>query len=282
MTRPEDSLRKEDKIVVTVDICSSTVILEDLLKTNNIKKWRDLLIWLKEYLEKESKKMRANLYKFTGDGWIILFNPKKRENIIPFLSELSKKFEYEFTDKIYNILDSPPDIVGLTFGIDEGTLVKMTMRNNIEYIGRAINVACRLQGVIDDIDIKAGYRAFMPHRLYNNMKDKLSEYSPDAKKRPLRNISGGRLFSLYRLSISENLFRIIKATYGTNDNKIDVTNEYIREIKDNGLDITVTNKIANGDPDPNVKKHLTIEYIYNGEKHKKTVKEQARVQLPWK
>jgi len=280
MTRPEDSLRKENKIVVTVDICSSTEILEDLLKTNNIKKWRDLLIWLKEYLEKESKKMRANLYKFTGDGWIILFVPKERENIIPFLSEISKKFEDEFTDNIYSILDSPPDIIGLTFGIDEGPLVRMTMRNKIEYIGRAINVACRLQGVIDDIDIKAGYRAFMSHRLYNPMKEKLSEYFPDAKKRQLRNISGGKLFSLYRLSISENLFRIIKATYGTNDNKIDVTKEYISKIKDNRLDITVTNEIAKGDPDPGVKKHLTIEYIYNGEKQKKNVKEQARVQLP--
>jgi len=279
MTRPEDSLRKEEKIVVTVDICSSTVILEDLLNTNNIKKWRDLLIWLKEYLEKESKKMRANLYKFTGDGWIILFNPKKRENIIPFLSELSKQFEYEFRDKIENILDSPPDIIGLTFGIDEGPLVKMTMRNNIEYIGRAINVACRLQGVIDDMDIKAGYRAFMSHRLYNPMKDKLSEYFPDAKKRKLRNISGGRLFSLYRLSISKNLFRIIKATYGTNDNyKIDVTNEYISKIKDNRLDITVTNEM--GDPNPGANKHLKIEYMYNGEKHKITFKERARVQLP--
>jgi len=280
MTRPEDSLRKENKIVVTVDICSSTEILEDLLKTNNIKEWRDLLIWLKEYLEKESKKMRAILYKFTGDGWIILFNPNKRENIIPFLSEISKKFEYEFRDKIYSILDSPPDIIGLTFGIDEGPLVKMTMLNNIEYIGRAINVACRLQGVIDYIDIKDGYRAFMSHRLYNPMKEKLSEYFPDAKKRQLRNISGGKLFSLYRLSISENLFRIIKATYGTNDNKIDVTKEYISKIKDNKLDITVTNEIAKGDPDPGVKKNLTIEYIYNGEKQKKTVKEQARVQLP--
>jgi len=120
----------------------------------------------------------------------------------------------------------------------------------------------------------------MSHRLYNSMKEKLSDYSPNDQKRQLRNVSDGRQFRLYRLSISENQFRIIKAIYGTNDNKIDVTKEHIRKIKNNRLDVTVTNIITESDPDPGVKKHLTIEYIYKGKKHNKTVKEYARFQLP--
>ena len=46
----------------------------------------------------------------------------------------------------------------MTFGIDEGQLVKLKMLNNEEYIGRALNIACRLQGAINEIDIYSGYR----------------------------------------------------------------------------------------------------------------------------
>jgi len=226
MTEPNEDLKIENKVVVTIDICSSTDILEDLLKTKGIKQWRDLLIWLKEYLIAESKKYNFNLYKFTGDGWIILFDPPyKGAQIIQFLSEVSEKFEEEFKDKIYNILDSPPDITGLTFGIDEGPLVQMNMHEKMEYIGRAINVACRLQGVINDIDIKAGYRAFMSRRLFNSMKEELSGYSPDSTKLPLRNIDGRKPFHFYRLLISKDQFRIIRAIYVTEHNQIDVTKE---------------------------------------------------------
>jgi len=281
MTKPSDDLKKENKIVVTIDVCSSSDILEDLLKTNNIKQWRDLLIWFKEYLVKESNKFKYDLYKFTGDGWILLFSPPYEiSNIISFLSTISKNFEKEFRSKIYCNLDSPPDITGLTFGIDEGTLVKLIMKDEMEYIGRAINVACRLQGVINDIDIKSGYRAFISHRLYNSHKGKLEQYSPDPTKRKLRNIAGGRQFHCYRLSISESQFRIIRAVYGTKDNKIDVTTELISEIKDNRLDVTISNFLFQGDPDPGVKKIFELEYIYKGEKLKKTVKEYARFQLP--
>ncbi len=281
MTKSSDDLEKEDKIVVTIDVCSSTAILEDLLKTSSIKHWRNLLIWLKEYLEVESKKFRASLYKFTGDGWIILFDPPyENAKIIGFLSQIATGFERQFKENIYGVLDTPPDITGLTFGIDEGLLVEVTMEGQKEYIGRAINVACRLQGVINDVDIKAGYRAFMSHRLYNSMREDLGDYSPDPTKRRLRNIAAGSDFSCYRLSISENVFRIIRATYGTKSNQIDVTKEYIREVKDNRLDVTVTNIIARGDPDPGVRKTLTIKYIFEGERQTKTVKEYARLQLP--
>ena len=84
MTERNDELEIKNKIVVSIDVCSSSDILEDLLKTNRIKAWRDLLIWLKEYLEEKSRGLGFELYKFTGDGWLLLFNETDRGSNIAF------------------------------------------------------------------------------------------------------------------------------------------------------------------------------------------------------
>jgi len=59
---------------VFFDICSSTTILEDLLRTDNQVRWRNLLILLKKFLSAEAKTQPFLLYKFIGDGWILLFD----------------------------------------------------------------------------------------------------------------------------------------------------------------------------------------------------------------
>ena len=75
--------------------------MEDLLRTENILRWRNLLINLKKYLVSASKKLNFVLYKFTGDGWILLFDSKyDGGKILNFLSELSGKYETEFTDTL--------------------------------------------------------------------------------------------------------------------------------------------------------------------------------------
>jgi hypothetical protein len=91
MTRAQDEIQITNKIVVTMDIRSSSNIIEDLLKTSNIKLWRDLLIKMQEYLTSESPQSGADIYKFIGDGWIILFNkPYLAKNIFQLLSGLNK------------------------------------------------------------------------------------------------------------------------------------------------------------------------------------------------
>ena len=74
MTVENDDIKITNKIVVTLDICSSSRIIEDLLKTSNIKIWRDLIIRMKEYLTDKAPSHGAEIYKFIGDGWIILFD----------------------------------------------------------------------------------------------------------------------------------------------------------------------------------------------------------------
>ena len=69
MTDKSENIRVAKKIVVFFDICSSTSILEDLIRTENQKLWRDLLIEFKEYLVKQQSSVGFVIYKFLGDGW---------------------------------------------------------------------------------------------------------------------------------------------------------------------------------------------------------------------
>lgn len=281
MTKEKDDIQIINKAVVTLDICSSSHLIEDLLKTNNIKVWRDLLIGMKDYLLREADKYSAEMYKFTGDGWIILFDePYSGKLIFDLLSGIYQEFDAIYTNSVYVSLDIPPEIYGLTFGIDEGPLIQMEMQDKNEYIGRPINVACRLQGVIDEIDIKGGFRVFMSHRLFHLLKDDLSEYDPEAIERPLRNISGGADFRCFRLAISDTQFRIVKATYGTKNNPIDVTQQYTKCIKNGRLNLVVSNEIAGNDPDEGSPKVLSVKYIHDGKTYERHVKERALIQIP--
>ena len=194
MTRRKDSLFIEKHIVLTFDICSSTDILEDLHRTENIKEWRDFIIWIKQYLTKKSKTEDFILYKFTGDGWILLFDFNYLgEDLIDFLEDFCDEFHSRLKTKILDILETPPDVIGLTFGMDRGTLVKIRMNKIDEYVGRAINVACRLQGAIKDKDSAPQYKILMTNHLYNFLKDDLLDYRCVDAKRKLRNIAGDKV-----------------------------------------------------------------------------------------
>ena len=108
------------------------------------------------------------------------------KRLLDFLVDLSKKFEMEFKDSIYPYFEKPLDIDGLTFGMDSGRLVFIEMMDRQEYVGRAINVAARLQGTIEDTDISAGYRVMISNMLFQRMKDELNHFHPEPVKRRLK------------------------------------------------------------------------------------------------
>jgi class 3 adenylate cyclase len=281
MTQEKDEIEITNKIVAIMDICSSSRIIEDLLKTDNIKVWRDLLIRMKEYLSTESPKYSAEVYKFIGDGWIILFDkPCSRKKILQFLSRIYQEFERYYDRVVFPELDTPPEICGLTFGLDEGKLIQLTMQERTEYIGRPINMACRLQGVLNEIDIKGGFRVMISHRLFHSLKDDLGDYYSHKTERPLRNISEGIEVFCYRLFLSDTQFGILEARYGTPDFSIDVTTQYTKNVKNGKLDVVVCNEIAERDPHKGVGKMLKVKYVHKGELHTKEFKEGSMIQLP--
>ena len=176
MSSEKDPPIIEQKIVVTFDICSSTAIIEDLHKTENTKKWRDFLIWIKDYLRIKARQMDFSIYKFTGDGWILLFDiDSPGDFLVDFLQDFCRQFRMRYKRKVENYLETPPVISGITFGIDRGSLIRFIMNEQTEYVGRAINVACRLQSAIKDRDASPQYKALITRPLYQDIRHSLTD-----------------------------------------------------------------------------------------------------------
>jgi hypothetical protein len=194
------------KIVIVFDICSSTVILENLLVNEELEKWKKLLIYIKNFLRKESITFNFESYKFLGDGWILLFpEDVDGDALIQFLVKLSKKYRTLYK-KVYAVLTTEISTVGLTFGIEKGTLICMTMNHQREYIGRALNVAARLQSSLKDNDKKPQYKGLISRPVYNNFsrvtKRELIKTRKIVKvRRTLRNLFGGDKYPCLKLTL---------------------------------------------------------------------------------
>lgn len=218
MTRDEDSMKLERKVVVVFDICSSSKILEDLLRTENQKKWRNLLIKVKKFIVKQKDSLNFEIYKFLGDGWILLFDENiNGGRLIEFLQKLSTFYTDEYAAKIKDTLETSPEIVGITIGIDRGTLIKIVMNSLTEYIGRPLNIAARLQGAIKDKDESPQNKLLISGHYYATIKKQFPKGIEGViTSRILRNISEEAKIKCYKVQLfpeieSSNSKKISKA-----------------------------------------------------------------------
>lgn len=206
MTLKTSEPKTTEKTVVVFDICSSTVILEDLMLNEKLKRWRDLLIGFKNFLRTESADVGFEIYKFLGDGWILLFPlDVNGDALIQFLANLNNKFRNLYR-KVDAVLTTRVPTVGLTFGIDKGTLMYLIMNKKREYIGRPLNIAVRLQGSLKDNDDNPQYKGLVSRTVYD-------EFNKDTKrrlvrthkvvkvKRKLRNIARGDNYRCMKLRL---------------------------------------------------------------------------------
>src|SRR5579871_6259862 len=134
MTKRRDEIILVRKVVLVFDICSSTLIVEDLKSTDNLQRWRDLLIEIKSFLTEKSESLRYEIYKFVGDGWVLLFPTDTTKDIIlDFLSELLQVF-YGCFHEVSELLQRQPATVGITAGVDSGELIVLEMNEEEEYL----------------------------------------------------------------------------------------------------------------------------------------------------
>jgi class 3 adenylate cyclase len=151
MTRPLAIPVSVRKLVLLFDICSSTTILEDLIRTENQGAWQALLTKLKRFMWQLRRDVAPfEMYKFLGDGWILLFDDGAvtGAQLIEIASRLCATYHDLFDTHVATFLSGMPKHVGVTFGVDEGSLVRIVMNRREEYVGRAINVAARLQSAV--------------------------------------------------------------------------------------------------------------------------------------
>jgi class 3 adenylate cyclase len=205
VTATSDHAKTIQRIVVVFDVCSSTSILEDLLRSENQLRWRNLLIDMKKFLTIESKSHGFAIYKFVGDGWILLFDPSFGPKLLfEFLKSLSEKYQKLFKRTIEPVLSIEMPNVGITFGIDKGTLVRIEMNGKTEYIGRPLNVAARLQSAIKDKDKTPGGKILMSNSAFAEFeKDIKPIYRIETARRNLRNLSGADEYVCKKLWLFE-------------------------------------------------------------------------------
>jgi class 3 adenylate cyclase len=185
-----EELGRERHLVVVFDICSSTTILEDLKRTDNLAAWRDLLLDMKANLQEEGIRAGMCLYKFIGDGWVLLFPdavPKK--DLCGFLCRISEWYHGQFERSIRPLLLQEPSPIGLMFGIDLGELIRLDLDDQVEYLGRAINVASRLQTQTKELRGGPSYKAIFSRNSFNSPGPPPRDIAVESTKVSLRNIS---------------------------------------------------------------------------------------------
>jgi hypothetical protein len=193
------------KIVLFFDLCSSTLILEDLIRSERQKRWRSLLIALKVFLRKKSRELDFEIYKFIGDGWVLLFEPDYPADVLfPFMQELCESYDTLYKNKIKGVLSFSPKNIGIKFGLEKGSLMHMIMNGKKEYVGRALNVAARLQGAIKDNDSKPQGKVLMSNNVFVDFKPTLlGKFRIQTAERKLRNISGGEKYLAKKVCLFE-------------------------------------------------------------------------------
>jgi class 3 adenylate cyclase len=202
VTSRADGATIERKVVVCFDMCSSSMMLEDLRETDRLDCLRKLLISVKSYLHRACENDEFIIYKFIGDGWILLF-PRGVDGsyLMSFLTGLSEHFKARLAKLILPELLTQPHIIGLTVGIDEGRLIRFTKTRRVEYIGRALNVASRLQSAIKDRDHRPAYKLLLSKHAYRELKLKQAGYVGKEVTRKLRNIYGGHRRTYVKLKL---------------------------------------------------------------------------------
>ena len=196
MTESVDLLKMEQKYVLVFDICSSTKIVEHLILEGPQESWCNLLIDIENVLKRESEAIGFEIYKFIGDGWILLFNTDlSPKELFSFVDRLRDKYAVAYNERIGKILSTRIDNIGITFGLETGDLIRFIMFERPEYIGRPLIMAVRLQGAIKDNDPNPQGKMLMSKSVYN----KVRRYIPTNYKvwrvtRKLRNVLGGEKY----------------------------------------------------------------------------------------
>ena len=200
-TRVPPEATDRQAVVVVFDMCSSSNIVDDLYRAGELQRLETFFADMRGHLEKERKRnLPFEVYKFVGDGWLLLF-PHNTDGkaLLGFLTQLCLFFAVAFRRSLLPHLSRHPAEVGISIGIEMGNLVPIVMDGQPEYVGRAINVACRLQSALKEKGGSPAYSALVSNRVYSQYFADATPHRVHKVTRKLRNIDGGTDFECRRL-----------------------------------------------------------------------------------
>ena len=185
-----ESFDVSEYYVIVFDVCSSSVILENLQEQNKLRVWKKFWEGVFKHITKiSSSGVRSIVYKFVGDGFILLYRPAFEEDILAYCDKIKVYVNEKIDAIVAEYLDEAPARTGITIGIERGEIIRMHLLGSSEYMGEAINAASRLQSLLklpehsnkvlvsetvkSAIEAQIGERACKPvevvlHNLYDN------------------------------------------------------------------------------------------------------------------
>ena len=190
----------KERIVLCFDIASSTVILEDLQLTGTARKYQELIQPIFSFLERESTHFCFEIYKFLGDGYLLIFLPGQSiDTVLLFTIALVIKSLAHIKAFIEATIETKEiDRTGITIGIDEGELFALKSGSHREFYGRPLNMACRLQSSMNGKEHVN--RVLLSKRCYSNITEEDYRILCSHTTRRLKNIKGQTEISCYEFS----------------------------------------------------------------------------------
>lgn len=190
-------------LTLAFDMCSSSAIVEDLGRAGNLDAFERLVTQLYGFLARHSATENFKIYKFTGDGWILLFpaDGVDGRSLVKFLTLLARKFRALRRNLVEGHLRALPKSRGLTFGLAVGKLHRLRIGAREEFLGRSLILACRLQAGVGQEGGSANYRVLLSRAAYNRYMKQIDDVPFYSVVRKLKNLSGGSAYRCKKLNL---------------------------------------------------------------------------------
>jgi hypothetical protein len=194
-----------DRIVVVFDICSSSVILEDLQLSGHQDRYAYLIDAVWAYLNKQQADLHFEIHKYLGDGFLLLFpSDTDPDELVWFLLNLTffaNLIMRRFKDRYLDVPELPR--AGITIGVDIGQVYLLESKNvhTTEYFGRTINVASRLQSRLDQKE--HANMLLVSREFYRLLSDKPVRQFFHRTTRALHNLANDKALTCYYLDFGE-------------------------------------------------------------------------------
>ena len=188
--------------VLVFDICSSTVFIEDLVKTDEMDAYCMLLKDFKNFLTAMGVD-GMTIYKFLGDGFVLLFDKKVLFDEVLTVSRKITDFAKERIGLFIrdNIETTLIPRIGITIGIDIGNLKSIRLNGETEFIGRALNVSSRLQSSLKDKEHVN--KILMSVKAYKQIASPDIKHKCIERERVFRNVSDNNRTRCYELDTQD-------------------------------------------------------------------------------
>jgi len=194
-----------DNYFLVFDICSSTVILEDLQSQGTLTVYSSFMQRLEAFLLRHRKLHNLSIYKFTGDGFILKGRLGEADAVLVFALQLIAFGRNELQKLVHRDLENEElERVGITVGIDVAPALPVTMKSTgLEYVSRGINMACRLQGKLDKPeDVNT---VLLSKKVYNAAKSQVLKRLCTKRSHVFKNIHNNKAVACYQLQMKSGL-----------------------------------------------------------------------------